>query len=256
MAQVVELFGAPGTGKSTLLRALDGRRIGGRRVVAVGRLRRVARRGPSDRSAAGAPIGSGPARRIMERLLSRDRTTEELATLLARRTADWSAILALLTDAPLGRGSTDPFEPLRAPGWLRVTLENRALADAAPDDLVVVLDEGLAQRVRILCGDAPDAARLARFAVTLPPATLQVHLTADTGTLVARAQRRDRTIYRHRGLDVPGLAASVERDAALLATVAETLRGRGDAVLELATSMLDPEDAARTVITRLDAGPR
>lgn len=247
MAQVVELFGAPGTGKSTLLRALDGRRVGGRRIVAVGRLRRVARSGRASGIAAGAPEGSGLARRIIERLRSRDRTTEELDGLLTARTADWSGMLELLADAPLGHGSSDPLEPLRAPGWLRITLENRALADAASDDLVVVLDEGIAQRVRILCGEAPEPARLGRLVAAMPPAALQVHLTTDPATLVARTQQRGRTLSRHRGLGPVDLAASLDRDTALLASVAEALRVRGDAVLDLSTSTLDPEEGARAV---------
>ena len=249
MAEVVELFGAPGTGKSSIAGALDGRRIAGRRVVAAERLRRVARRAAGTVSP-GAPAGAPLPRRVLERLVRRDRTTEERRQLVEDRT-DWSGLLGLLLDAPLGREGPDPLALLQAPGWMLATLEARALADAAPDDLIVVLDEGLVQRVRLVCGDAPDDARLARYVAALPPARLQVHLTADTGTLVARLQARERTIDRHRGLDAAALATTVARDASLLASVAAELRGRGDTVLDVSTASGDPEDAVRAVLDQL-----
>jgi hypothetical protein len=253
MAEVVELFGAPGTGKSSLVGALDGRRVGGRRIVAAERLLRVARFGGSSAVRPGMREGAGLPRRVLERLIRRDRTTEERQQLLADRLPDWSPLFALLRDAPLGREGMDPIGQLHAPGWMLATLEARALADAAPDDLVVVIGEGFVQRARLLCGDEPGSAELDRFVAAVPPARLQVHLTTDVDALVARLERRGRTIDRHRGLDAARLAASVTRDAALVAELAVRLRGRGDVVLELATSTGGPIDGAGAVIEHLAA---
>jgi len=267
MAEVVELFGAPGTGKSSLVGALDGRRVAGRRIVAAERLLRVARRGPSGAVVPGAGTGAGHIRRLVERLVRRDRTTAELRGLVTARRTDWAPLLDLLDDAPLGRRTgrgmgpgpgpgtgregTDPLAALRAPGWLLATLEARALADAAADDLVVVLGEGFVQRARLVCGDLPDAADMDRFVAAVPPAALQVHLTADPSVLVARLQARGRTIDRHAELDASGLAASVERDALLLTQLAARLDARGDAVLALETTAVRTQRSAESVIEHL-----
>lgn len=216
MARVIELFGAPGTGKSSLVRALDGRRSGGRTVVAADRLTRVARRWPL-----------GP-------LLRRDLTPAERRRALARRSEDWAALLDVVRTSPLGRDGDDALRALHAPGWLATTLELRALADAAPDDLVVVLDEGLVQRAAVVCGPTPDDATLARYLGVLPPPALHVGLVADPEVLVGRLRGRDRTIDRHVGLDDVALAASVADDLRLMARCAEGLATLGAPVRTLA----------------------
>jgi hypothetical protein len=251
MAEVVELFGAPGAGKSSLVGVLDGRRVAGRRIIAAERLVRVARVGSPSAVSPGAPGSAGLPRRVLERLVRRARTTEERQQMLAARLSDWSPLVDLLRDAPLGREGMDPIGLLRAPGWMLATLEARALADAASDDLLVVIGEGFVQRARLLCGDDPDAAQLDRFVTAVPAARLQVHLTAEADGLVERLQRRSSTNERHRGLDAAGLAASVQRDAALLSALAARLRGRGDAVLDISTSSGDPLRSADLVLERL-----
>jgi hypothetical protein len=273
MAEVVELFGAPGTGKSSLVRALDGRRVGGRSIVAGERLLRVARRsGPPAAGASGsagaaltpgAPLAAGALQRLVERASRRDRTPAERRALVASRREDWSDLLALLRDAPLGRDGVDPLQMLHAPAWLVATFELRALADAADDRFVVVIGEGFAQRARLVCGDRPDAAALARCVAALPAAGLQVHLQADPEVLVGRLRSRERVIDRHIGLDAAALAASVARDARLLADVADLMRARGDDVLDVTTAAApgapagvregtsDASDGVRLVVERL-----
>ena len=212
MASVIELFGAPGTGKSSTVRALEGRHVAGRRIVGADRLLRVAR---------GRPFGS---------LLRRDLTPGERRRELAARGQDWAGLLSIVRDAPLGRDADDPLRPLHAPGWLAATLELRALADAAPADVVVVLDEGLVQRAPIVCGADPDDETLARYLRALPPPVLHVHLTQDPAVLVARLRGRGRVIDRHVGLDDGRLIDSVRDDLRLLARCAAGLAAAGAAV--------------------------
>jgi hypothetical protein len=258
MAQVVELFGAPGTGKSSLVRALDGRRVAGRTLVAAQRLTRVPRVGR---------IRTGPVRlagrtrltRTLTALLTRELTPGERRAALARRRDDWSALLELIASAPLGRDDADPLRGLHAPGWLAASLELRALADAAPDGLVVLLDEGLVQRSALACGVDPDDATLDRYLERLPPATLHVHLTADPSALVARLRARTRVIDRHAGLDDAGLGASVVSDTALFARAAGRLAGSGHDLLAADTSAVAvgtlADDVARRLGATLDGTP-
>lgn len=232
MAPVIELFGAPGTGKSSLVRALDGRRVAGHRVVAADRLVRVPRRGP---------VGA---------LLRRDLTPAERRRALAAREADWGALLDLVRDAPLGRGDGDPFRPLHAPGWLATSLELRALADAASDDVVVVLDEGLVQRVTVVCGADPDDAALGRFLRALPRPALHVHLAQSPSELVRRLRGRTRVIDRHAGLDDVALAAAVDADLRLMARCAEGLTTIGVPVRAV-TIDGDPSSTAADVLAAI-----
>ena len=237
MAQVVELFGAPGTGKSSLARALDGRRVSGRRLVAAESLLRVPRR---------RPFGT---------LLSRAMTPAERRRVLAERRDDWAELLDLVASGPLGRGDgEDPLRVLHAPGWLATTLELRALADAAPDDLVVVLEEGLVQRAPLVCGAAASHHDLAGYLRVLPCATLQVHLVHDPSALVRRLRSRDRTIDRHVGLDDRALEESVRSDAELLSRCASVLATFGARVLTPATGG-DLRTIADEVVAALGDAP-
>ena len=225
MAHVVELFGAPGTGKSSLARALDGRTVAGRRIVAAERLTRAPRAG------------------ILGRLRDRALTPAERRAALAARRDDWAELLALAAAAPTALAD-DPLRALHATGWLTATLELRALADAAPDDRIVVLDEGLVQRAPVACGPAPDDATLARYLAALPPTALHLRTTAAPDTLVARVTGRDRTIDRHVGLDPDGLRASLAADAELADRCARTLAALGAPVATVPTDAGDATEAA------------
>jgi len=250
MAEVVELFGAPGTGKSSLVAALDGRRVAGRTLVAASRLTRVPRVGrTSGRSAAdlAGRLGALLASRLPDgarRALLRELTPAERRAALALRREGWSALLDLVADAPLGRDDPDPLRALHGPGWLAASLELRALAHAAPADVVVLLDEGLVQRTNLMCGRSPDDVTLHRFLDRLPPTALHVHLFSETGVTLSRLRGRERVIDRHVGLEGEALEASVVADAALLARAAAHLGTRAHASVRLDTSVASPETLA------------
>jgi hypothetical protein len=238
MAQVLELFGPPGAGKSALMRALDGRRIGSRSLIAAHRLAR------------------GPRRWPLGLLLSRDLAPAERRRALAARRSDWSELLDLIATAPLGRGpgeASDPLRALHAPGWLAATLELRALADAAPDDVIVVLDEGLVQRAPIVCGPDPSETSLRTYLRALPVPRLHVHLELDRALLLSRLRARGRVIDRHAELDDEMLSASVAADADLFARCTRILAESGLPVLTV-TSDGDPAATATRVIAAL-GGP-
>lgn len=233
MAPVIELFGAPGTGKSSLVRALDGRRVAGRRLVDARRLTRIPRGG------------------MLGRIRRRDLTPTERREALRARREDWGDLLALAAAAPRVLSlTTDPLRALQAPGWLATTLELRALADAAPDDLVVVLDEGLVQRASIVCGPAPDDAALAAYLGALPPTALAVQTTVEHETLLARVMGRERTIDRHVGLDATALRASLAEDVALADRCTRRLAELGAPTAVVATDASDP---AGTVVEQIRA---
>lgn len=231
MAQVVELFGAPGAGKSSLMHALDGRRVGGRRIIAAPRLTRVPR--------------SGLFGRLRPRALA---PAERRAALLDRRD-DWELLLACVASSARS-SETDPIRALYAPGWLAATLELRALADRAPDGLIVVIDEGFVQRAPIVCGLPASDDCLTRFLSAVPPPLLHVQLEQDARTLATRLLARDRVLPRHEGLDAAALAASVSEDARLLARCAAGLARAGAPVLTIGRSD-SPEALADRVVAAL-----
>ena len=242
MAQVVELLGAPGTGKSTLVGALDGRTVGGRRLVDVRRLLRVPRRG--------LPAGA------RGRLLARDLTPAERRRAVAAHADEWTDLVARIVAARNGPAPDASAGPVRllhrlyAPGWVVATLELRALAERAPDDVVVLIDEGLAQRATVVCGEDADESSLAAYLTLLPPTLVHLHLdpvassdvAAAADLLAARVTGRGRTIDRHAGLDGSELTRSLAGDVRSAARIAAALRTVGANVADVAVT--GPVDAS------------
>ncbi len=265
MAQVVELFGAPGTGKSSLVAALDGVKVAGRTLIDARRLTRVARvtrgvawrRGHVTGRAQGSLVGvasGGPLGRV-QAALGRALTPEERRAALARRRGDWAALLEIVGSSPLGRDGDDPLRTLYGPGWLATSLELRALADEASGDIVVLLDEGLVQRTSLVCGYSPDDVTLHRFLDRIPPAALQVHLSAVTGAILPRLHERDRVIDRHVGLGDDALTASVVADGALFARAAAHLASRAHPVLRLDSAVTSLDGLVDEVAAALARQP-
>lgn len=223
MARIVELVGAPGVGKSTLLGALAGRHLGdGRRVRTPLDLRRVPRRGVP------GPLDRRVPRPVDPRLVRR---------LLADRTDRWAPFLdhVVATGGPVDEA---PLRRLQSLSWTLTTLELLALAEDRPDGEVVVLDEGPLQRALTLLGVDADGRDLARHVATAPATDLVLHLRTDADELdrrvVARA-RGGRVTARHAGLATSDRRAAEADEVRLLAEVADGVAaaGREVAVLDL-----------------------
>jgi hypothetical protein len=259
MAQVIELFGAPGAGKTSVAQALDGLRLDGRVLVAAQRLTRVPRRGGAlpPRPARRAP--NGPLLRPLDRLLRRDLTPAERRAALASCPEELRAIARRLADEPTagaGDDAADPVLRLQRSEIALTALLHRTLAAAAADDLIVVLDEGLMQRIRLAHGAATDDAVLRDFVTELPATLLHVHLHVDPDVAAARLDSRARVTGRHAALDTAGRAASVADDAALYARVAAILREQSPTrVLDVDTGDASPDATAGRIVAAL-APPR
>lgn len=223
MARIVEMVGAPGVGKSTLLGRLAGRRlVDDRRVRTPTDLRRDPRRGVPGRLDRRFPRPTDP--RLTRRLL-------------ADRDERWSPFLAHVVATP-GPTGEPPLRRLQALTWTLASLELLALAEERPDDEVVVLDEGPLQRALTLLGVDPGGPALARHVATAPVTDLVLHLRTDADELdrrvVGRA-RDGRVTARHAGLEGPERRAAEAGEVRLTAEVVEgaAAAGRSVAVLDL-----------------------
>jgi len=237
MGHIVELVGAPGVGKSTLARALVGRRVGaaGRMVVsAADLLHRPARRLPW-------PFAS---------MVRRPLDAMDRRGALTAIAPQWQEFLALCAE-PRARSSGSDLRRLYADSWLLTTLETMALARQRQDPALVVLDEGLVQRAIGVLGPAPDPERLRRFVATVPCADVVVQLVASEDWLLERMSRRTeegRVNLRHIGLDAEQLRASLRADQELLGAVVAGLGSRGIRVIRIDT------ETAVDVLAALEAG--
>jgi hypothetical protein len=201
------------------MRALDGRRIAGQRIIAAGRLTRVPR--------PGLPEVAGRLGRAFSRAI----TPAERRAALAARREDWAELIGVVAAA--SPDAHDPLRSLHVASWLASTLELRALAHAAPGGTVAVIDEGLVQRTPSVLGPSPSDSALVHYLGLLPHTTLYVHLEADPEHLVARLRARDRVIDRHIGLDDAALLQSVREDARLFARLARELEDLGSPMMSV-----------------------
>jgi hypothetical protein len=257
MAALIELVGAPGTGKSTLVDALVTGR-GARRpsvgppLVDATRLVRAPRRAPRGEVPAwpvtGGPLVRGLADvRGLSRLVLRVRDRAELWGLLATRHADWGEFLAL-TRAAAADDHRDPAFRALASGWLAQTLQLRALADRVDDPVVCLLAEGLVQRRLTVLGSPADPlvlfdpGRVATYLATMPLPGAVVHLTAAPDVVAARLAARSAqggSIVRHAGLDDARRAALTRADTEALAEAVAAVASRGVRVVTIDTGVDD-----------------
>jgi len=244
MAQVVEFVGPPGSGKSSVAAALSGRRLGSRTVVGIEAVTLRPRSSlPLAQLVHGATMRrSGRAASTLDRMLCQAVPADERAASLAGRADEWRPLLDFLAGRTLGTDVTDPMATassvrrLYAPLWLTQTLEARALAEDAPDGLVVVMHEGLLQRAGVVCGRAPDEVQLAQYARLVPPLAAVVHLRCSTGLLVERVLGRRASgseNVRHIGLDERELQELLDWESALLARTVQAYRLAGGRTIVL-----------------------
>ncbi len=241
MSGFIELCGAPGVGKSTLVAALAGRRVflpGGHATGAVtllpaDRLTCVPRSpfrllGPAMGGRAG--LAALAARPRLARLMTRALSVEEIATrmpLASGTTGD------LLADLPLPAADdprADPSYRDAALGWLEDTLRILQLAAELPAGVVALLGEGVVQRTVSLLGASASETETARLVARLPRPVAVVHLVAAPELIERRARARAAaglTPQLHAGRDVEQAVGVALGDADAIARVVAGLARTG-----------------------------
>ena len=236
--KAIEFVGAPGSGKTTLVKWLAGRASGSggsRRWLIPASELLVPFRGEAiglGRIANGPSVRAAAARRpLLRRILMGRR-----AGYPREPRPETERLLGLVREVTvLGpRGAVHYRE--EALGWLSVTLKLMEAAREASDRVVPMLDEGIVQRSLSVLGPRPEAAALEAVLSLLPRSTLVVHLRVPDEVLVARAVRRSRTgdaPLLHQGLTEQEIAELVVDDASELALRVETLEAKGWETLRL-----------------------
>ena len=238
--RVVEVVGAPGSGKSTLVRRLAGRRVRaddgkGRWLVPAEMLVRASR-WPTPYLRADAP-------------------SPRLLAMLVR----WPRIAARLTtegpDGPLPpewerlwrQGEATVVDDLRGDAGYRVQAHRWAertarlveAASSVPDGIVPLLAEGVVQRVLSMVGARGAVDAVEPAIALLAPSTLVVHLVVPEEELVARARRRrvqGRAPELQRGLDEEQVRRSLRADSEALEALVDGLERSGVEVLRTSGS--------------------
>jgi len=281
MMRFIELCGAPGSGKTTLMRSLSGSRIERIRAEPYGLIGRdrlwqrpralVRPVAPLLRaSAVRLALARSPvASRLLltddaDRLLGawRGSGPDRMPSGPGAAQSIRAAVRALeeageiLVDDPRGA----PDYRRRVVGWLEETLAAAALADALPSGLVAVLDEAGVQRSVSLLGAGASDAHLARILGLLPRPLALVHLSVDPEVADRRTAERlldGRAPVLQSGRSEEEAIASVRRDAVAIRRAVAIVRGLGTPVLELdAAADATPDESARTVRAFLEGTGR
>ena len=242
---MVELSGAPGSGKSTLVRWLSGRAV----IGPAGVRRRLV---PADLLS----LHPRPAFRGLSRTLGRP----DVMGLLARHPSLRAAMLTdahgPTTDVPSAAVLPEGWEALfrsagasgaddprgdaeyraRARTWVLATHRSSRAGLEAPDGLLPILDEGTVQRSLTVLGSTAGAGSAEAVHGLLAPGTLVVHLAVPDEVLVERALRRrehGEAPELHRSMTTSQIADTVRSDAVALSGVVDGLERLGIEVVRV-----------------------
>lgn len=258
MSGFIELCGAPGVGKSTLVRALCGRSLGSGGSAQV--LLPAELLGAVPRHGLGwsAPLLRDPARvaRLArlpagQRLLVA-RSASGPADLDGRGVAGGHEFVLQGLPSP---GTDDPRSEVgyraAALGWARGTLHLTHAARGLPDRVVLLLDEGVVQRsVSLVGAGATDASR-AMVVERFPTPALVVHLVGTAALLEERAEHRlaaGRAPRLHSGLDAERVHELVRSDAAAIDATVRLIEERGVAVVRVIVDGRTPRRAVAAAV--------
>jgi hypothetical protein len=238
MTGFVELCGAPGTGKSTLARAL-----GGRTFVLEGRRRRLLSAG---RAFVRVRSGLRPFARSLERPENAARLavvpwlSDRILHVVETRTADPAEVqfASRLADLP-GPGPDDVRSETAyrtaAMAWALETMRLTSIAGRLPSGVILVLDEGVVQRSVSLLGNMADDADRAALLDLFPTPLAVVHLVASPELLERRAATRreeGRAPRLHAMLEGADLGRSIAADVDAIERTLDIVGARGAPVLE------------------------
>lgn len=254
----VEMIGPPGSGKSTLVTALSRRRVGTSRarMVSADRLALVPRRslgGLAGLLEHPLVIGALAGAPRLAHVVARSRLDE------SRPGGEHDDLRAFVrARRPTGPRGDDPYRS-GALDWLDMTLVLVDVAERAPEGVVPLLAEGLAQRSLSVLGAGIRPEDRDVFLRMLAPPRLLVHLRASTGLLVARARGRladGSTPVLHRGRRPDETVRFLEEDAVALDGTTRALADLGWPVLTLSVDGIDADGLADRVVDQLASDGR
>lgn len=239
-SRVIEVVGAPASGKSTLVGRLAGRRVhprgsGSRWFVPAEMLLRTPR-WPT-------PLGPGgvPSPRLLAMLVRSPRIAARLTVegpdgpLPPEWERLWQRGEATVIDDPRG----DAAYRAQARRWAERTARLVEAASSAPEGTIPLLAEGVVQRVLSMVGARGTFAAVEPAVALLAPSTLIVHLLVPEEELVARARLRrseGREPELQRGLDEEQVRRSLRADSEALDVLVGGLERSGVPVLRTAGS--------------------
>lgn len=250
MSGHIEFVGAPGTGKTTLVAWLAGRRVRidemPHLLIPIEHLHRVVR--------------SGRDRAHDVPLTYRTLMVTARSSILQRSLVRWdpqspsvevegrvAALRAAVGDLPAGDVRAEPWYRDQAFGWLDETLGLLERAGALEPRVVPLLAEGVAQRALSILGTSAAPSATLQVLEALPVPRLVIHLHAGTASLADRAARRRRLGIEpvlHRGLTLEAVIERIAADAAALARIVRQCALMGVPIIDVEPA---PESGPRRI---------
>jgi len=207
LALIVELAGAPGSGKTTLARAVNGSRIlSSGRSVSTQPLHALMqpRFGLGSRA-----LTEGTFRQYVE---SRPALRRQLLRNAPRQQSGFSELLARHPRYATCCAYTNPHDPrpaeyiITSRTWIRSTIQLHADVSACTrSDIAFLLDEGIFQRSLTVLSPACSANRRDEYFQSMPCPRLLVYLDAPEDILAERLVSRPRTTLLHGLSNLPAI---------------------------------------------------
>lgn len=263
MSGHIELCGAPGVGKSTLVAALAGRRVATpdgtativpAQVLSAGPRALLRPLGSVLRSA--TIVGALSSRPGLARVATRALTADALAAMAPLAPGEVTGLLAGLPSPSTADPRSDAHYRDAAIGWLEDMVRLLRLAERLGPGLVAALDEGVVQRCVSLLGASASVEDQTRLLMRLPRPGVVVHLVADLRLVEGRAAERHRAGRAprlHAGRDVDAAVELLLADARAIGRAASAIASIGVLVLDVQVGATEAVDAlAGRVVRSID----